>query len=611
MNGINGTKWILGLAAAMLAVGCAKKGDSASKDEMILCPYLPSRIQTLDPGNARDMYSMEVAAHIYEALYVYHYLKRPYEIIPLLAEDLPDISPDGLTYTIRIKKDVHFQDDACFLDGKGRELKASDFVYALKRIANVKYASQNWAPFDGKIVGLDDFREYTKGFKKQWDVDYSRPVEGLQAIDDYTLQIKLTRPWPQIVEIVLTDTSTTPIPHEAVDFYREDIIRHPVGTGPFKLKTLQPSCFVELVRNKNWRGESYPSEGEPSDKENGFLDDAGKPIPFADRIIWRVIEEDQPAWLLLMRGNIDAMDELRGIPKDNFDKAVTVERTLTQSLIERGLKLQIYNDPSIYWVGFNLKDPVLGKNLPLRKAICRAIDRNRFIDLFTNGRAMPAHGFVPPGLDSYDPDIVQSGYSKYDLAEAKQLLKQAEQIQGGAIPKLNLAMPGTDTLYRQYGQFFQRQFEQVGLELGIDYMDWPTYMERANKGQCQMFMNGIVAGCPDAIDFLEMFTTKSFAPGANKFFYSNPAYDALYDKVRVMQSSPERVEIYRTLEHMAMDDYPAVFILHRVAYTLGHDWYKNFKPQLYSHGLCKYRRVDVKQREEYPALLKKLEREGK
>jgi ABC-type transport system substrate-binding protein len=607
MNSINRTKWILGLAAAMLAIGCAKKEDSSAGKEMVLRHTLRTRIQTMDPGNVRDVYSQTVVAQIYEPLYTYHFLKRPYEIISVLAEDLPQISADGRTCTIRIKKGVRFQDDACFPGGKGRQLKASDFVYAFKRIANVKYASQNWSILDGRFVGLDAFREYTKGFKKQWDVDYSRPVEGLQALDDYTLQIKLTEPWPQLVEMLLSDTCVGPMPYEAVDYYKEDIIRHPVGTGPFRLAVYQPGCFVEMVRNANWRGELYPSEGESGDKENGFLDDAGKPVPFADRIIWRIVEEDQPAWLMLMRGYIDAM----AIPKDNFGMAISAERKATPEMTARGIELKTFNDPSTFWIGFNLKDPVLGKNLPLRKALSRAIDRQRFIDLFFDGTHKVAHGIFCPGLDAYDPNIAQYGYSKYDPAEARQLLKEAEKIHGGPIPKLTVAMPGVNTFYRQFGLFLQQQCEQSGITLGVDYMDWPTYIERMNKGQCQILASGISAGCPDSIGMLEMFATKYFAPGLNSFFYSNPAYDALYDKVRVMQSSPERLELYRKMERMVLDDYPAVFLNHRVAYTLNHVWYKNYKPNVFCYGVSKYRRVDVKQREEYPALLKKLEREGK
>jgi ABC-type transport system substrate-binding protein len=600
------TKWILA-AAVLAAVGCAKKDTPAGSGEMVICRPMVTKVQTLDSGNARDVYSALVVSQICEPLYVYHYLKRPYELIPLIAESMPRISADGLTYTIPIKQGIYFQDDACFPDGKGRELKASDFVYAIKRVANVKYASQNWSLFDDRIVGLNDFREYTKGFKKEWDVDYSRPVEGLQAIDDYTLQIKLTRPWPQILEIALNDYCSAPVAQEAVQYYKVDINAHPVGTGPYKLVIWQRSSFIELEKNPNWRGERYPSEGEPSDEEQGLLNDAGKPVPFADRIIFRIIEEDQPNWLLFMRGQLDVMY----IPKDNFDKVVSIQRGLTGEMKDKGIELTVFNDPSTFWIGFNMKDPVLGQNLPLRKAICRAIDRQRIIDILFNGRVQIAHGLVCPGLNSYDPNIAEYGYSNYDLLEARELLEQAKAVYGGEIPRLRLDMPGTDTMSRQMGQLIQRQFEQAGISLEIDYMDFPTYMEKQNKGQCQMFISGVSASCPDAIDFLDMFTAKNFAPGSNKFFYSNPKYEALFKKVEVMQDCPERQELYRKLEHILLEDYPAAFMNHRSSFYLTHHWYKNYKPFVFGYGVLKYHRVDVQERQTYHELLKQLKKEGK
>ncbi len=602
------TKAYLIFCGILAAVWGCQKRKSSAEGEMVICRPMISKVQTLDPTNTRDIYSAMVVSQICEQLYVYHYLKRPYQLIPLLAESMPDISDDGKTYTIRIKQGVRFQDDPCFPDGKGRELKASDFVYAFKRLANARYASQNWSIFDDRIVGLNDFREYSKGFKKEWDVDYSRPVEGVQALDDYTLQLKLTRPWPQILELALNDYCTSPVPFEAVGYYGVDIVSHPVGTGPYRLKTWQRSSYIELEKNSNWRGELYPSEGEPEDEENGLLADAGKPVPFADRIIFRIIEEDQPNWLLFMRGKLDVMY----IPKDHFDKVMMPDKKQLSSFMQdRQIRLTIFNDPSTFWVGFNMKDPVLGPNLPLRKAISRAIDRQKYIDILFNGRVQVAHGLVSPGLNSYDPNIADYGYSRFDLNEARALLKQAEAIYGKPIPKLTLAMPGTDTLPKQMGQLLQRMLEQAGIQIQVDYMDFPTYMERQNKGQCQMFISGVSASCPDAMDFLEMFASKYFAPGSNKFFYSNPEFDALYEQVAVMQDSPERLALYRKLEHIILEDYPAAFMTHRITFYLEHDWYKNYKPFVFGYGVLKYHRVDVEQREQYFDRNYSLKKEGK
>ncbi len=585
--------------------GCGWHRTPHDDDQSVLHLSLVTKVQTLDSGNLRDVYGMTVAGNIYEPLYEYHYLKRPYEIIPLLADGMPDISEDKLTYTIRIKQGIQYQDDPCFPEGKGRHVTAHDFVYALKRIANVKYRSQNWPSWNDRVVGLDAFRDYTKQFPDEWAVDYSYEVEGLRALDDYTLQIKLIRPWPQLVESMLSDVSAAPVPHEAVDYYRAQIRNRPVGTGPYRLKAWRRGSYVELVRNANWRGQVYPSEGESGDAEAGLLDDAGQPLPFADRIIFRVIEEDQPRWLLFMRGELD----FSGIPKDNFDEAIGVGGgELTEEMIQRNIRLETYVDPSTFWMGFNLRDPVLGANKPLRMAISRAIDRQAMIDLLFNGRFEVAHGFVSPGLNSYDPNIAEYGFSRYDPAEAAELLKEAERIHDGPIGPLKLGMPGTDNFSRQYGQFLQKYISRIGLRLNVDYMDWPTYLSEMNNGHLQLFASGVSAGMPDAIDFLELFGSKYFAPGGNKFFYSNPEYDTLLEQAQVMFDSPERTELYRRMERMVMDDYPAAFTSHRVSYALCHGWYKNYKPHVFSYNVLKYRRIDKEQRDAYRDLLTELKR---
>ncbi|HIJ67482.1 MAG TPA: hypothetical protein HPP87_09875 [Planctomycetes bacterium] len=590
------------LFVLVIITGCGKSPSETDKNEMVLRHIMPTKVRGLDPGDMRDRYSFTIGSQIFETLYQYHFLKRPYEIVPLLAEEMPLVSDDLLTYTIKIQKGIFYQDDECFAGGKGREVQADDFVYSLKRIANIKYLSQNWSLFDDKIVGLDEFREYTKGCESEQGIDYSRAVEGLQTPDDYTLVIRLKKPWPQMVSTALADLSTAPVAREAVDFYGKDIISNPVGTGPFMLEQWRRGSYFELVRNPNFRGEAYPLEGEPGDAERGYLDDAGRIMPFADKIIWTVILESQPAWFLFLEGKVDSS----GIPKDNFGEAITQNMQLTESMHQRNIHLKTFLDPSTFWVGFNMLDSVLGKNKALRLAISRSIAREKFIELFSNNRDMVAHGMVVPLMDSYNPDIRDEGYSKYAPQEAKELLKEAEKVHGGKLPVLKLAVPGTDTFARQYGQFLVRQMTNIGLEVEAQYMDWPTYLEKMNGRSLQMFTSGAHASITDAQDFLQSFYSRNWAPGANNFNYSNPEFDRLYEKAVVMLDGPERRRLYRKMEKIALDDCPAAFLNHRVAYVLHHDWYKNYKPHAFAYGLSKYRRIDLEKRQAYKDLLKKL-----
>lgn len=593
---------ILVLLLFILPLGCGKRPANDDSGQMVLRNVMFVKLKGFDPAHAEDVYCKKVIGQIFENLYDYHYLKRPYEIIPLLADGLPQISDDKLTYTIKIKKGIYYQDDNCFPEGKGRELKASDFVYAYKRLANIKTVSPRWSFIDGKIAGLDQFREYTKTVKKG-EVDYTRQVEGLKALDDHTLQFKLTKPYPQFISSTLTDASYTPIAVEAVKYYGKDIISNPVGTGPFRLSQWRRGSFVELVRNPNFREEFYPTEGEESDKENGYLDDTGKKIPFADKITWTIIEEKQPRWLLLMQGKLDWIEN---IPKDNYGEAISVTGGLTKAMKDRNIRLKIYPEPSLFWLGFNMEDPVLGSNKPLRRAISYAFDREKFVELFKNNRDIIAHGIIAPVMVSYNREIKQKGFAKFDPDKARQLLKEAEKNYGSKLPVLKIAVPGTDTTYRQIGQFFEKCFNEVGLLVEIDYMDWPTYQQRMNKKQLQIFFSGCKIGIPDAIDFLVSFYSKNASPGPNSYNYFNPEFDRLYEVVEVMEDCPQRTKLYRQMEQIVLEDCPAAFINHRISYALYHDWYKNYKPHVFSYNLNKYYKVDLEKRNAYKDLLKEI-----
>lgn len=577
-----------------LFVGCSKEPDEADSGKIVLYSALGAKVRGLDPGDIGDTTSSSIGSQFFECLYQYHYLKRPYELIPFLAEDMPVASENGLTYTIKIKHGVYFHDDESFDGGKGRELKAGDFIYSWKRIANIGYRSKNWWVFDGRVTGLDAFREYTKQCKKEKvEVDYDRPVEGLSAPDDYTLVIKLTKPWPQII-YMLAHQPTAPVAREVVERYGKDIATHPVGTGPYVLDVWHRGSYIKVRRNENYREDYYPESGDPGDVESGYLDDAGKPLPIPDAVVWTFIEEDQPRWLQFMRGKIDATS----IPKDNFSQVVDISRGLTDEMRARGIELKTFPDPSTFWIGFNMEDLLLGNNKPLRKALSYAIDREKSIELFRNNRDQIAFGFIPPLMKAYDPDVKKYGIS-YDRQKAIEFAKEAEKVNGGPLPTIKFSMAGTDTVSRQMGQFYVRCFKNAGLDVEVEFTDWPTFQDKVKTKSAQMFSLGWIADYPDTENFLQLFYSKNASPGPNNFNYSNPEFDKLYEKVAVMHESDERTELYRQAERMIIKDCPAAFTSHRVAYVLHHSWVKNYKPNVFQYGLAKYRNIDLQKRADY------------
>lgn len=551
-----------------------------------------SKTRHLDPALIQDTTSAAVGGQIFDTLYQYHYLKRPYEIVPQLAADMPEVSDDKLTYTIRIRDDVYFQDDACFPGGEGRRLTAEDFVYSWKRIADINTRSPNWNFLQDHIVGLDEFREYTTGLGEGESVDMDRPVEGLTALDEHTLRVRLKRPWPQI-KMVLAHLPTAVVPREAVEHYGEEFINHPVGTGPYMLESWNRGSSITLVRNPGYYPDPYPSEGEPGDAERGLLDDAGKMMPFIDRVEIEIIEEDQPYWLTFMKGRIGTA----GIPKDSFSTAIRGERELSEDLKRRGVSLLTQVNPATFWVAVNMADPVVGKNLPLRRALSMAIDREDYIELFLNGRGQPADGPIPPIFEAHNPDLA-SPYTRYDPVKAAELVAEARRVHGGPLPRLTLSVGGTDSTMRQMGQYLTRAWEQVGLDVEAEHMDWPSLQRQVDNRSVQLFNMGWLADYPDSQNFMLLYYSKNVTPGPNSSNYVNPEFDELYDRAIRMPESPERTALYRRLEQMVVDDLPQLYTLHSVGYLLKHPWIENYKLNAFATGTFKYQDVNVALRRE-------------
>jgi ABC-type transport system substrate-binding protein len=580
------------LVALIVYILCFSfRPSNIPEGEMVTYSVMGFKPGSLDPGTHNTVGAEIILKHIYDSLYDYDYLNRPYQMIPVLADGMPEISDDGLTYTIKLKKGLYFTDDPCFKDGKGRELIAQDFVYSWKRIANIKTLSPSWWVFDDHIVGLDEFREYTKTCETSSHVDYSYPVEGLKTLDSHTFQIQLKKPWPHII-YNLSKTAMTAVAREAIEYYGKNIINHPIGTGSYRLKQWNKESYIELERNEKYNYGFYPDTGEDVDREAGLIDDAGKKLPFIDRVYFMKIQEEPPAWFLFLKGKLDAT----GIPKDNFSQVIVQGKELTPEMKERKIILKTYKLPDTYWIGFNLRDPVIGENIYLRQAVGYAIDRDKFIDLFANGTYDKAFGLIPPLMKSYNLEL--SKEENFDIDKAKELVEKAKEKHGGALPELTLKIPGTSVSERQYGQFFQKQLDSVGIKLKIDYLDVPTYYSDLKNGQFQMYLGGVSSSAPIAYNILRMFHSTSFQSG-NYFRYNNKEYDQLFDTASIMSDAPERTELYRRCEKMLLDDCVAVFIYHSVSYTLHHSWVENYKPSALQHGLTKFIKIDSAKRNSY------------
>jgi ABC-type transport system substrate-binding protein len=566
-----------------LLSGCTKKNSLDPTNTFYTVSI--AKIKGMDPIFTDDLYGGREVSRIYEGLLQYHYLKRPYTLEPALAESMPTISKDGKIYTFKLKSGVVFQDDRAFkaTNGKGRELVAEDFVYSLKRIADPKLNSPMWWLLDGKVEGLNEWREAQA---KAGKTDYSVAVAGLKAIDVRTLEIKLKVRSYQFV-YAFAMPATFAVAREVVEEYGPEFLNHPVGTGAFKLAEYNPQAKIVYVRNPTFRKELYPSEGMPGDKEAGLLEDAGKPLPLVDKLVMTVHTESQPAWLNFMQGNLD----VASIPKDNYAQAIGADGQLKPEFIQKKLTLSKYPALDVTHTSFNMVDPVVGKNKYLRQAISLAIDFAKEIELFYNNRALDAQGPIPPGIGGYDEKL-KNPYKTHDLAKAKELMKKAGFPDGKGLAPLEY-LTLSDSTARQMTDYLQQALGEIGVQLKVQTFSWPEFQQSLKNKKGQMWSFAWGADYPDAENFLQLFYSKNASPGPNDSNYSNPEYDRLYEKSLSLPDSAERTALYKKMAMMVVEDTPWIFGVHRILYYLTHPWLKNFKYHEFEHGMAKYYRIDA------------------
>ncbi len=570
------------------SLGCTKK---EAKDENVVQTALNINLKGMDPIQASDQPSTEVQSNIYETLYQYHYLKRPLELEPLLAEGMPTVSKDGLTFTFKIKPGVRFQDSEVFPEKKGRDVTAEDFIYSWKRLADPRLKSEGFWIFDGKIKGLNEWRDkLNKGEGK-----FEDPVVGLTAVDPLTLKVDLKVPYHQLL-YVLTMTYSAVVPKEAVEKYGEEFLNHPVGTGPYALSNWTRGSKVELVKNPTWHGGTYPTSGGEGDEAAGLLEDAGKSLPFVDKVVFHEIIEDQPRWLNFIKGTLD----FASVPKDNFDSTIA-NNELTPEMIAKGLVLIKYPRAEVVYMGFNMEDPIIGKNSNLREALCYAYDGKTATQKFYNNMALTAHSPIGPDMDGWDSEF-KNPCKEYDVEKAKALLAKAGYPGGKGLAPIEYNV-ASSTTSRQMAEYLAQQFAVIGVTVNIVANSWPQFTDRLRNKKAQMYGIAWVADYPDSENMMQLLYGPNSSPGPNNSNYNNPQFNKLYEQALKLPPGAKRTELYKKMRDIFVKDLPWIPTVHRIGVAVRHGWLHNLKRNETLNGYYKYLRVDLKKKSELKAKL--------
>ena len=625
------------LVLAALALAACSNNPYPTSDDGVKVRYraLPEPPKTLDPAVSYSVIEHRITASVYESLLEYHYLKRPYTLMPGLAREVPEprVLEDGrVSYTFALREGMLFQEDPAFaLGGSGRRTRriaAADVAFELTRIADPEVGSPIVAALS-KIEGFAEFGERLSELRKSnpsmADLapheQYARAgdVSGIRVRGDSELELVLSEPNPQLL-FWFAMPFTSPVPWEAVAFYdgqegRPLFKDHPVSVGPFRITDYDPRRRIVLERNENWYGALhpewrapgtvYPSEGEARDEAAGRLsaDLAGRPLPFLDRIEFRVEKERIPEFNKFLQGYYDQSPVI----KESFDQMIE-EGGLSPQMAARGMQLDKSVDLDVFYIGFNMDDAVVGApagdgGRALRQAMSLAVDSREFTRLFFNRRGIPAQSPIPPGLFGYDPDY-RNPYREPDTGRARELLREAGYPDGidpatGKPLRLSFDTGDTSTRGRLRFQFFANAWSQLGLDVEIAATNYNQFQEKISKGAYQIFMWGWLADYPDPENFLFMLygpMGRTASGGPNSSNFSDPEYDRLFVEMRNRRNDARRLELIRRMLAIVERERPWIELFHREQYALYQGWLRHVKPAALVAPAAKYLDVDPVER---------------
>jgi ABC-type transport system substrate-binding protein len=603
------SRWWAGAAAVLALVGSVRAADVRAADGPA-APNAPQKVLRygflvaetgFDPAQINDLYSSIVVSHLFDAPYRYDPLARPYKIRPNTAAAMPEVSADFRTWTVRLKPGTFFVDDAAF-KGKKRELVAQDYVYSIKRIFDPANKSPRHSGFaEERILGLDALREAALKGKP---FDYDTEVEGLRAVDRYTLQFRLAQPRPRFLYRLSHSAIAAAVAREVVEAYPNATMEHPVGTGPFRLAEWRRSSRIVLERNPNFREMVYDAEPNADDAEGQALLQRfkGRRLPMIDRVEISIIEESQPRWLAFLSGEFDFVS----VPLE-FANQAAPNGKIAPNLARRGVRLFQALVPDRVLFFFNMEDPVVGGYTPekvaLRRAISLATDIDREIQVIRRGQSIPAQSIIAPHTYGYD-DAYRSENSTYDPARAKALLDMygyvdrngdgwRERPDGSPLVVEYASTP--DGLSRQFDEVWKKNLDAIGVRTEFKIAKWPEQLKRARSAQLMVWMVGQSSEAPDVQDAFEMVYGPS-AGNQNLSRFKLPAFDALYERMQSLPDGPERQAALVEANKLLTAYMPQRYTVHRIATELTYPWLVGYRRPSFGNQWWQYVDIDDSQR---------------
>ena len=538
--------------ALLFALIAALAAHAADPRKVIRTSY-PSEERSFDCTRESDEFSGTLCENVFDTLLEYDYLARPVKLKPHAARALPEITDGGRTYTLQVRPGIYFTRDPAF-GGKRRELVAADYVYTMKRLLDPAVRSQWGFLVEGKFEGAD---AVVADAKKSGRFDYDRRIEGLVALDRYTLRIRLKEPDYKL-PFILAMPPTAALAREVAERYGLALGEHPVGTGPYRLASWTRGHRIVLEANPDYREDYFESEGGDDPRDAAIVEHLkGKRLPLVGRIEMYPIEQPQPRWLAFLDGQ---HDYIRPMPVEFVDQALPGGE-LAPNLARRGMQVRPDEVPWITYTTFNMDDPVVGGYTPekvaLRRALCLAYPIEKEIAIIYKHQAVKVDSPIAPGMAGYTDE--KSPTLEYDPARAKALLDMygyvdrngdgwREMPDGSPLVIDQSSTP--DSRAQDRNKVWSHAMAEIGIRMTFNNVkQLPDLRQQAMAGQVQSFTYGWLADYPDAEDFLQLFWSKSIGAG-NYAMFRDAEFDRLYERVKSMPDTPERTELYRRMVHI-------------------------------------------------------------
>lgn len=505
-----------------------------------------------------NFYSGNVADVIFERLLQYDYLANPVKLVPATAQSMPVIKENGKVYIFKIKPGIYFTADPAF-KGQRRELIAEDYVYSVKRILDPKNHSSSYAFIDQKIVGANALVEQAKQTGR---FNYDAKIEGVKALDRYTLQFTLTQPDYNFPYILAYSTFGATA-REVVDYYKDRLGMHPVGTGPYMLSKYVPRSKIELVANPDYRGFVWNFKSTGTAWDNQLVKEmTGKKMPQIGKVNISIIEEEQSRWLAFQSKQLD-FDKLTS---SSIPKVLDQNNQLKPAMRQKGIRLYPNKEAEITYTMLNMRDPIIGGNnldkIALRRAIAMSFNVDEYIRILRKGQAVKAEMLVPAGVNGHNPKYRSS--IGYNPSLANKLLDHFSYKKGAdgyrnlpngkaLVLKINTESGSSSVMY---SELWKKNLDAIGIRADFRVSNFADNLKAATQCQYMIWGGAWHADYPEGENFTQLLYGPNVGRG-NQSCYSSSAYDGLYKQA--MQQPPEkRMPYYEKMSRQIEAENPLI-----------------------------------------------------